>query len=131
MIRHMYGLSADKDAVYFDPNLDWVSEIEHYILKHVEEINSLVGFEYADEAESIRNEMMQFWAEWKERIELAHHDRFYYGDRFIVNPPTGHEKRLLKVFGSGGGDVARETLTSMRTVDKSILSNFPVWSEEV
>ena len=131
MIRHMYGLSADKDAVYFDPNLDWVSEIEHYILKHVEEINSLVGFEYADEAESIRNEMMQFWAEWKERIELAHHDRFYYGDRFIVNPPTGHEKRLLKVFGSGGGDVARETLTSMRNVDKSILSNFLVWSEEV
>lgn len=130
MIRHMYGLSADSDAVYFDTNLDGVREIENYILERIKKINSRLDFEYADEIDVIRNEMVQFWTEWKERIVLAGHKNFYYGDSFMVTPPAGDAKRLLKVFGSGGSDTSRETLTSMRNVDKSIASNFLVWSDE-
>lgn len=130
MVRQIYGLAADRDAVYFDTDLDGIKNIENYILERVKEINTRIGFEYGDEIDAIRNEMIQFWTEWKERVELAGHENFYYGDRFMVNPPAGDAKRLLKVFGSGGGDYSKETLTSMRNVDKSVAANFLVWGEK-
>lgn len=129
LMRHIYGLSMDLDAVYFDTDIDGVRKVESYILDRIREVNSRSDFEFTDETDFIKAEMFRFWNDWKERIELSGNKNFYYGARFMVTPPTGDAKRLLKVFGSGGSDPSKETLTSMRNVDKSVATNILVWGE--
>jgi hypothetical protein len=129
MMRHIYGLSEDADAVNFDKDSDDVKKIESYILDRIREVNLRSDFEFSDETDYIKKEMSQFWHEWKERIELAGNKNFFYGDRFMVTPPIGDAKRLLKVFGSGGLDKSKETLMSMRNVDKSVAANILVWGD--
>lgn len=129
MMRHKYGLSNDSDAVYFSTDMEGVEKIQDYILARIKEINSRSDYSLTDETESIKNEMIQFWNEWQERIDLAGGKNFYYGDRYMVTPPSGDAKRLIKVFGGGGTDPSKETLMSMRNVDKSVAANILVWGD--
>lgn len=129
LIRHLHGLSSDAEAADFDINLDGVTNVEEFMLDRINEINSRCDFQLSDESGKIRAEMVEFWNHWKERIDIAGKQNFYYGDRYIVTPPVGDAKRLMKVFGSGGNDPAKETLTSMRNVDKNVATNILVWGD--
>lgn len=129
MMRHLYGLSTDENAVNFDKDMVGVMEIESYILDRIREVNLRTDFEFSDETDTIKAEMSQFWNDWMERIELGKNKDFYFGERFMVKPPVGNQKRLMKLFGSGGSDPAKETLMSMRNVDKSVATNILIWGD--
>lgn len=128
-IRHLYGISKDNEVVNFDKDLEGIKEIEEYILNRISKINSRADYPLSDESKEILEEMNIFWNDWQERLERSERKNFYYGDRFIVMPPSGNDKRLIKPFGSGRQDPAKETLTSMRNVDKNVAASILIWGE--
>lgn len=126
LMRHEYGLTRDSDARYFDLEMEGISKVEQYIVLRIEQINQRLDEPLSDETDDVLRELSFFWSKWKEGIAAAGEDNFYYGDRFIVTPPAGDARRLIKPFGSGHDD-AFETLTSMRNVDQSVASNILLW----
>jgi hypothetical protein len=127
LARHLYGLSADADAGNFDLRSSWMETVEDYIVNRVQEASSRSGVPLSGDVTMIREELRAFWNEWGSRLAAAGKENFCYGDRYIVEPPTGDARRLIKAFGNGGSDVARETPTSMRNVDQSVVGNIIVW----
>lgn len=128
LMRHCFGLTKDSDARYFDIENAGVKEIEKYIVTRVRQINDRMDDPLVDETQNIARELSAFWMKWREDLETAGEENFYYGDRYIVTPPSGDARRLIKPFG-GGHDDAIETLTSMRNVDQSIRSSILLWGE--
>ena len=127
LIRHRFGLSEDRDAALFQKDMLAVNDVENYIMSRIMDIRNRSNVEMQDESEAILQEMREFWDEWESRVNLSENGNFFYGDRFIVaNPPTD-AKRLLKVYGSDSFDPARETLTSMRNVDRNVIAGLLVW----
>ncbi|WP_028550011.1 helicase-related protein [Paenibacillus sp. UNC451MF] len=127
LMRHMYGLSRDNEAALFDKDIEGLKLIEEYIIKRIKEINSRSEFDFKDESEEILQEISDFWYLWHHRVEDSERKNFYYGDRFIVTPPPAENKRLLKVFGQDSSDIAKETLTSMRNVDRNVIAGLIIW----
>ena len=129
LMRHYFGLTKDSDARYFDIEAAGVEEIEKYIITRVRQINDRMDSPFADETQDIARELSSFWVRWRDNLEGAGEGDFCYGDRYIVTPPSGNARRLIKPFG-GGHDDAIETLTSMRNVDQSIRSSILLWGEK-
>lgn len=127
LIRHLHGLSADTDAAHFDMDSDYLKAAKDYIINRVNDINSRSELQVNDETSDIENEINDFCQEWMERARLAEENSFRYGDKYIVKPPEGHAKRLIKSYGNSQGDPSRETLTSMRNVDKNVATNILIW----
>ena len=128
LMRHQFGLTKDSDAKYFDIQMSSVKEIEHYIISRIKEINDRMDEPLSDETESIAKELSSLWEKWSDDLKTAGEENFCYGDRYIVTPPVGDARRLIKPYG-GGHDDAIETLTSMRNVDQSIRSSILLWGE--
>lgn len=128
LMRHYFGLTKDSDARYFDIENEGVKKIENYIVTRVKQINERMDDPLADETQDIAKELSAFWIKWHDDLDAAGEENFCYGDRYIVTPPSGDAKRLIKPFG-GGHDCAIETLTSMRNVDQSIRSSILLWGE--
>jgi hypothetical protein len=128
LMRHCFGLTKDSDAGCFNSETTGIKEIEKYIISRVRQINDRMEVPLADETPNIVRELSNFWTKWHEDVEIAGQENFFYGDRYIVTPPSGDARRLIKPFG-GGHDDAIETLTSMRNVDQSIRSNILLWGE--
>lgn len=129
LVRHMYDLSKDADASGFDPQIDYLKKIEDCLVERVRQVNTRSDTPLVDEADKVREEIRAFWGDWARRLADSGRSNFCYGDRYIVEPPTGDARRLIKPFGSADNDPARETLTSMRNVDQSIAGNILVWGE--
>ena len=127
LMRHKYGLSRDSDASMFQKDDFGVKEIEQYIINRVTEIRNRSEIELQDDNDEILQEMRDFWDEWDERREMAGENNFFFGERFIVSDPPSENKRLLKVFGNDSSDIAKETLTSMRNVDKNVTAGLIIW----
>jgi len=127
LMRHKYQLSQDNAAQFFQRNDEATKEIESYIISRVNEIRKRADIELKDETEEILNEMTEFWDNWADRINRSVGTSFYYGDRYIVQDPPLESKRLLKVFGNESTDSAKETLTSMRNVDRNITAGLIIW----
>lgn len=127
LMRHKYQLSQDNAAQSFNRDDEATKEIESYILSRVREINKRADVELKDETNDIFSEMTEFWNDWEDRINRSEGTPFYYGDRYIVQDPPSDSKRLLKVFGNESSDSAKETLTSMRNVDKSVRAGLIIW----
>jgi len=135
MVRHLYGFPTDQDAAKFDTEYgDLQSKLElmrKYILDRVNEINARTWSELEDDTIEIETRINEIVKDWYERVRIAERQNFFYGDRFMMKPPSNDQKRLLKVFGTSAGDPAYETMTSMRNVDKSIAANILVWEDEI
>lgn len=129
LIRHLYGLGKDKDAANFDISDKYVKEIEGILLKRVADINNRLSYKMEDNSQDILEEMRMFFSEWQERLNIGEKEHFFYGDQFMFKQPTGLDKRLMKVYSSGGDDNAKETLISMRNVDQSIAANIITWED--
>lgn len=128
LMRHRFGLTKDSDARYFDIEMSGTKEIEDYIISRVKETNDRMDEPLADETKDIAKELSAFWKEWSDNLKSAGEENFCYGDQYIVTPPVGDARRLIKPYG-GGHDDAIETLTSMRNVDQSIRSSILLWGE--
>lgn len=134
LVRHLHGLSSDKDARYFNRDSEKLKEIEKYILQRIDSIRRNSTFVLSDDSQVIEQELKSFWDEWENRINLADYTDnkkiekdFVYGDKYMVHNPLGEAKRLIKVFGNSCPDKAKETLTSMRNVDKNVATRMLVW----
>jgi len=133
LLRHKYGLSQDKDASQFDKKSNQIElkEIREYIINRVKEIHERTTPNLDDDTDEILADIESFYDEWEERVEIANHDNFYYGDKFMFVHPAATEKRLIKVFGEVSQDTAKDTLTSMRNVDKNIASSILIWEDNL
>jgi len=124
-LRHIYGLSQDSDAAMFDKDSDQLGleQIKEFIVKRIRDIKRRSTSKIADESEITLKEINEFFETWQQRVEIAGRKSFFYGDRYMIKPPAGDAKRLMKVYGSSGLDPAIETMTSMRNVDKNVAAN--------
>lgn len=132
IIRHKYrsfGLLADRDAQNFDCDQPYTREAEEFITSRIESILSKTGGGRIDDLQEVLAEIKAFWKDWTQRMESAEQGAFYYGERFMVRGPGANEHRLIRPFGSNAYDAARDTLTSMRNVDKAIASHILVWEK--
>ncbi|WP_274362913.1 helicase-related protein [Paenibacillus thermotolerans] len=127
LMRHKYKLTSDNEAAFFQRDDEAIREIEEFIIDRINEIRDRVDIDLKDESNAIIEEMEEFWGDWEDRINRSTGSNFYYGDRYIVQDPPSDTKRLLKVFGNGSPDSAKETLTSMRNVDKSVTAGLIIW----
>lgn len=132
-LRHIYGLSRDSDAAMFDKDCEQLGleKIKDSIVNRIREINSRSTSEIMDESEAISKEIDEFFKNWQQRVEIANRKSFFYGDKYMVKPPVGDSKRLMKVFGSSGQDLSIETMTSMRNVDKNVAANILIWEDDI
>lgn len=127
LIRHKYNLTSDNSAAYFERNDEAIHEIEEFIISRVNEIRDRVEIDLRDESSVIIEEMEEFWSDWEDRISRSTGTNFYYGDRYLLQDPPSDTKRLLKSYGDNSSDTAKETLTSMRNVDKNVTAGLIIW----
>ena len=125
----------DKDAINFDKEYfeDTIREIEGFVINRVKGINSRADGQAKDDIEEIRAEIQTFFDAWQDYVDECSGEEpavpLFFGRRFMVTPPTGGTRRLLKQYGSNGRDVAISTLTSMRNVDTPVTGSIIVWGD--
>lgn len=135
MMRQKVGMSEDKDAINFDKEYfeDTIREIERYVIERVNGINSRTDGQTKDDIDEIRAEIQNFFDTWQEYVDECNGDDptvpLFFGRRFMVTPPAGGTRRLLKQYGSNGKDTAISTLTSMRNVDTPVTGSIIVWGD--
>ena len=135
MMRQKVGMSEDKDAINFDKEYfeDTIREIERYVIERVNGINSRTDGQTKDDIDEIRAEIQNFFDTWQEYVDECNGDAptvpLFFGRRFMVTPPAGGTRRLLKQYGSNGKDTAISTLTSMRNVDTPVTGSIIVWGD--
>ena len=135
MIRQMAGMREDKDAINFDEEYfaETIKEIEAFVTERVTGINDRSEGQAKDDIDEIRREIKEFFDFWQSDVNECNEANpsvpLYFGRRFMVNPPTGDTRRLLKPYGSTGKDNAIATLTSMRNVDTPVLGSIVIWGD--
>lgn len=135
MMRQKVGMSEDKDAINFDKEYfeDTLQEIERYVIERVNGINSRTDGQTKDDIDEIRAEIQNFFDTWQEYVDECNGADptvpLFFGRRFMVTPPAGGTRRLLKQYGSNGKDTAISTLTSMRNVDTPVTGSIIVWGD--
>jgi hypothetical protein len=95
-------------------------------------INSRADNGLDDDIADVQSEIEEFIEEWNKYARMSEDEKktFYFGRRFMVQPPSAEIRRLLKPYNSGGKDAARETLTSMRNVDAQVFGEIVIWEEK-
>lgn len=134
LMRHIEGLSTDKDAGGFDKEnyKDAIVRIKQIIMERAKLINERANFALKDESKEIEDEIDVFFDVWDRLTTNFEHENFYYGKKFMFHKPDPTQGRLLKVFGTSDYDsTAYDTMTSMRNVDRTITGNILIWEEEL
>ena len=135
MMRQMAGMSEDKDAINFDEEYfaETIKKIETFVIDRVTGINERSEGQAKDDVDEIRTEIKEFFDLWQSYVDECNGENpsvpLYFGRKFMVNPPAGDTRRLLKQYNSAGKDNAIETLTSMRNVDTPVLGSIVVWGD--
>lgn len=137
MLRQKVGLIEDEDAIKFDKK-DFsysITEIEKFIMKRVDEINSRSGGKILNNVDDIRSEIEEFFDTWQTYVDeckqKGNAKKLYFGRRYMVNEPTESDRRLLRQYNSQGKkDAALDTLTSMRNVDVSVQGDIVIWGDD-
>ena len=135
MMRQMTGMSEDKDAINFDKEYfaDTIKQLETFVTDRVTGINERSEGQAKDDVNEIRTEIEEFFDLWQSYVDECNGEHpsvpLYFGRRFMVNPPAGDARRLLKQYNSSGKDSAVETLTSMRNVDTPVSGSIIVWGD--
>ena len=125
----------DKDAINFDKEYfaDTIKQIETFVTDRVTGINERSEGQAKDDVNEIRTEIEEFFDLWQSYVDECNGEHpsvpLYFGRRFMVNPPAGDARRLLKQYNSSGKDSAVETLTSMRNVDTPVSGSIIVWGD--
>ena len=98
----MAGMREDKDAINFDEEyfVETIKEIEAFVTERVTGINDRSEGQAKDDIDEIRREIKEFFDFWQSDVNECNEANpsvpLYFGRRFMVNPPTGDTRRLLK-----------------------------------
>ena len=115
---------------YFE---DTLRKIESFVIDRVKGVNSRADGQAKDDIDEIRAEIQTFFDTWQDYVDECNGEEpsvpLYFGRRFMVAPPVGGTRRLLKQYGSNGRDIAISTLTSMRNVDTPVTGSIIVWGD--
>ena len=128
-------MSEDRDAINFDEEYfaETIKKIEAFVTGRVTGINERSEGQAKDDVDEIRTEIKEFFDFWQDDVDECNGANpsvpLYFGRRFMVNPPAGDMRRLLKPYGSTGKDNSIETLTSMRNVDTPVLGSIVIWGD--
>lgn len=135
MMRQMAGMSEDKDAICFDEKYfaEILKKTEDFIIDRVTGINKRSDGQAKDDVDEIRTEIKDFFDLWQSYVDECNGEEptmpLFFGRRYMVTPPAGDSRRLLKQYNSTGKDIAVETLTSMRNVDTPVLGSILIWGD--
>lgn len=135
MMRQLTSLSEDKDAIQFDEGYfeESIRKIEAFIVDRIGGINERAEGQAKDDVDEVRKEIRDFFNNWQSCVDECNDGNppvpLYFGRRFMVNPPSDGERRLLKQYSSAGKDKAIKTLTSMRNVDTPVSGRIIVWED--
>ena len=133
LVRQKTGLTGDADAIHFNRAdfSDELREIEDFIVDRMVSINHLLDNHNTEDPTELRKEMEAFLQRWERCIDAYTTDdsqgALYFGQKFMLKPPSAEEGRLLKAYGSAGKDSAIDTLTSMRHVDTPVYGAVILW----
>lgn len=134
IFRQRAGMSEDGDAQKFDSEYfnELINKIEEYILDRINGIHDRADNALKGDNALIKEEMDRFFDFWQEKVENCRDESIplYFGRRFMVKSLDASAARLLKQYNSTGRDDARETLTSMRNVDKAVTGKVIIWEEQ-
>jgi len=139
LMRHIYGISEDKDASLFDldmesvfnNNIKAVQEINSLIQKRIQEVEEKNSNSIKINTEELEIELNNFWEDWQRKVNNNEEGNLLYGEKYIVqsSTPVGIE-RLMRSFGSETKEYnSIETMTSLRNVDKSITAGIVMWED--
>lgn len=134
MMRQRAGMGLDSDAERFglEDYRDTIASIEEFVIARVRGINARAESQSKDDVEAVREEIRSFFREWQEHVNhcISEGKKLYFGKRFMIQPPTDGERRLLRQYNARGKDVAKDTLTSMRNVDTPVTGNVIIWGDD-
>lgn len=116
------------------PPSDSVCACVNSILERMESVLRKSNPEGEEEIEHIldgevayaRDIINAFLEKWRGRCTRIPPNQFSYGEKYLRNPPSAGETRLLKPFGKVARDDAFDTLTSLRNVDGSVAGSLIV-----
>ena len=132
--RNLVALSQDRDAINFDDEYfaEEIKATKEFILNRVKTINERTNNSLKDDVSEIETEIDEFFDSWQKFASDAQSKNVTlgFGYRYIVAPPSGTERRLLRPYNSPGKDTSFETLTSMRNVDSPVKGKVVVWEEK-
>ena len=133
LVRQKTGLTGDADAIHFNRAdfSDELREIEDFIVDRMVSINHLLDNHNTEDPTEVRREMEDFLQIWERCIDACAANEsqgaLYFGQKFMLKPPSAEEGRLLKAYSSAGKDPAIDTLTSMRHVDTPVYGAVILW----
>lgn len=126
LLREMNSMTKDADAIKFDYDYlsDSIEKIKDFIIKRVDGINKRCEGNAQENINEISDEIDTFFKQWQAYVDecnsITPQLPLYFGNRFMLTPPSEGCRRLMKVYNSEGKDDAVDTLTSMRNVDAMI-----------
>lgn len=133
ILRQSLSLGDDEGAIYFNKSVmsGMIKNAEDYIVDRIKSIDKRANVLNTDynEIYAEMNEFIEFWQSMVDECEASEEKKsLYFGKRFMVKPPElDTQKRLIKQYHSAGKDHPKDTLTSMRNVDTSVMGEVIVW----
>jgi len=134
IVRHLNrGFSEDGDAKNFTVDCPLINHVKAELLRRIDSVSRNSRTKESIDIAKISEQIDEFFGSWASMAaEMSSADSFYYGQRFMINPPGRNEYRLMRPFGVWStGEASYETLTSMRNVDQTLSSRMLIWEETV
>lgn len=125
-------LSSENDVVAFkrEKYEEQINKITDFVIDRNRSITNMINSNMMPEDEEIKSEIELMLNQWEQLIGGYDPDNFYYGEKFMVVPPSQEEGRLMKAYNTSKYDPAFDTMTSMRSVDVSAGSSIVIWEED-
>lgn len=130
-----HALVGDEAAIEFNKEQlsEEIEKVKSFILDRVKGINTQIDLESQSDIAEIDSEINTFFDQWQETVTNSTDNglSLYFGNKFMFNPPSDKEKRLLKPFDQESDDNSWKTLTSMRNVDSAVTGKvITVWGDD-
>lgn len=133
IMRHLNKeLSSESDAAKFsiEAYKENVRKVKQYILDRNKSIMQRLDPTLDDDSIRISEEIDNIFEDWNNLAQLYNGNNFYYGGKFMINPPGENEGRLLKPYNTNRNEISSiETMTSMRNVDITVSGNVLIWED--
>lgn len=130
-IRHSIDdMNTDEDArnILSASNSADIEKFVEFIYKRVKDINSFNPIGMLDDSGEVKDEVDQFIDHWRKKAK--NFENLVYGDRFIAVDGSKDIHRVIKRFDDKGSDDSQRTLTSLRSVDKTVPVSVLIWEDE-
>lgn len=103
-------------------------EFANYLFERIKEINTYNPKGMLDDSEEVIAYLEEFIEEWINKANAF--ENLKYGDKYIMNDAPKGTPRIIKRFDDKNKDDAQRTLTSLRSVDKTVPISVLIWENE-